>query len=57
LGTKPSVIIDAIYCLDYVTIRHIKPVLNSLRKDDVEAQVEFTLFTLKVPDRARVTCY
>ena len=28
--------------------------LNSLRKNEVEGQVEFTL---KIMDRARVTCY
>ena len=46
--------IDAIYSLDWVTIRQIT-FLNGLRKNDIEVQVEFTF---KVMERAaRVTCY
>ena len=45
--------IDAIYSLDWVTIRQIT-FLNGLRKNDIEAQVEFTF---KVMERVTVTCY
>ena len=50
-ATKPLVMIDVIYS------RYNKEnntFFNSLRKNDVEAQVEITL---KVMDRARVNCY
>ena len=45
--------IDAIYSLDWLTIRQIT-FLNGLRKNDIEAQVEFTF---KVMERVTVTCY
>ena len=51
LVTKPLVMMDVIYS------RYNKEnntFFNSLRKNDVEAQVEITL---KVMDRARVNCY
>ena len=51
LVTKPLVMIDVIYS------RYNKEnntFFNSLRKNDVEAEVEITL---KVVERGRVTCY
>ena len=45
--------IDAIYSPDWVTIRQIT-FLNGLRKNDIEAPVEFTF---KVMERVTVTCY
>ena len=46
--------IDVIYSLNKVKIKQIIRFLNSLRKKDVEAQVEFTL---KVMKRAWVTSH
>ena len=48
--------IHVILSLDEVTIRQKKEktFLNSFREKDVKAQVEFTL---KVTERARITCY
>ena len=51
LVTKPLVMTDVIYSLDYVTIKKII-LFNSLKKN--EAQLEFKL---KVMERAKVTCY
>ena len=51
LVTKPLVMTDVIYSLDYVTIKKII-LFNSLKKN--EAQLEFKL---KVMERAKVACY
>ena len=51
LVTKPLVMMDVIYSLYN---KENNTFFNSLRKNDVEAQVEITL---KVMDRARVNCY
>ena len=49
--TKPLVMIDVIYS-SYN--KENNTFFNSLRKNDVEAEVEITL---KVVERGRVTCY
>ena len=51
-GTTRSLDVLHIPGLNYIKANNT--FLNSLRKDDVEAQVEFTL---KVMERAKVTCY
>ena len=43
LVTKPLVVIDGIYSLDEVTVAQTIRFLNSLKKNDIEVQVELTL--------------
>ena len=51
-GTTRS--LDVLYIPGLNYNKANKTFLNSLRKNDVEAQVEFTL---KVMEKAKVTCY
>ena len=61
LVTKPLLIMFVIYSLKFLSLfpglsynKANNTFLNSVRKNDIEAQVEFTL---KIMERARVTCY